>query len=361
MRRLLNWKLWTAAAALAVALFAAGGYFGLPALARWGIETVGSRELGRALKVEQVRANPFLLELTATGLTMADADPAVPPWLSVDSVTIDLSAASLWQRAPVLDALTIDGLRARIVRSGPQRFNFSDIIERLQARPKPADSKPARFALYNIALARSSISIDDRVTRQQHALTDIALNLPFVSSIDSHREIKLQPSLALRADGTAIELKGETLPFHATRESTLRLNLKDVDLPRYLPYVPVRLNFDIPRGKLDTDLQIAFRQPEAAAEGQPARAATLAISARRHCLRSSGLTCASAASSHWPAGSRSRTSCSMRPTFAPSAAPMAASTGCGCCPPLRQQPRRQRRRPRHPPPAASRLPGACSA
>jgi uncharacterized protein involved in outer membrane biogenesis len=278
MRRLLNWKLWTAAAALAVALFAAGGYFGLPALARWGIETVGSRELGRALKVEQVRVNPFLLELTATGLTMADADPADPPWLSVDAVTIDLSASSLWQRAPVLDALTIDGLRARIVRSGPQRFNFSDIIERLQARPKPADSKPARFALYNIALARSSISIDDRVTRQQHALTDIALNLPFVSSIDSHREIKLQPSLALRADGTAIELKGETLPFHATRESTLRLNLKDVDLPRYLPYVPVRLNFDIPRGKLDTDLQIAFRQPEAAAEGQPARAATLAIS-----------------------------------------------------------------------------------
>lgn len=145
MRRLLNWKLWTAAAALAVALFAAGGYFGLPALARWGIETVGSRELGRALKVEQVRANPFLLELTATGLTMADADPADPPWLSVDTVTIDLSASSLWQRAPVLDALTIDGLRARIVRSGPQRFNFSDIIERLQARPAaaPNSTSPA--------------------------------------------------------------------------------------------------------------------------------------------------------------------------------------------------------------------------
>lgn len=278
MRRLLNWKLWTAAAALAVALFAAGGYFGLPALARWGIETVGSRELGRALKVEQVRANPFLLELTATGLTMADADPADPPWLRIDTVTIDLSASSLWQRAPVLDALTIDGLRARIVRSGPQRFNFSDIIERLQARPKPADSKPARFALYNIALTRGGIDIDDRVVGRRHALTDIALSLPFISSIDSHREVKLQPALSLRTDGTAVELKGETLPFHASRESTLRLNLKNVDLTQYLPYVPVRLNFDIPRGKLDTDLQIAFRQPEAAADGQPARAASLAIS-----------------------------------------------------------------------------------
>ena len=99
--RLLNWKIWTAGAALASALFGAAGYLGLPALARWGIETVGSRELGRALKVQDIRANPFLLKLTATGLTMADADPAAPPWLSIDAVTVDLSSASLWQRVDV--------------------------------------------------------------------------------------------------------------------------------------------------------------------------------------------------------------------------------------------------------------------
>ena len=276
--RLLNWKIWAAGAALATALFGAAGYLGLPALARWGIETVGSRELGRALKVQDIRANPFLLKLTATGLTMADADPAAPPWLSIDAVTVDLSSASLWQRAPVLDALVVDGLRAQVVRSGPQRFNFSDIIDRLQARPRPADSKPARFALYNIELKNSAINIDDRVAGRKHELAGIALGLPFISSIDTHREVKVQPSLSLRADGTTLALQGETLPFHGSRESALQVRLQGVDLPHFLPYVPVKLNFGLPRGKLDTDLRVAFRRAEPAAEGRPAQPDSLVIS-----------------------------------------------------------------------------------
>ena len=276
--RLLNWKVWAAGTTLATTLFAAGGYFGLPALARWGIETVGSRELGRALKVQNIRANPFLLKLTATGLTMADADPAAPPWLSVNAITVDLSAASLWQRAPVLDALVVDGLRAQIVRSGPQRFNFSDIIDRLQARPRPAESKPARFALYNIELKNSAINIDDRVAGRKHELADIALGLPFISSIDTHREVKVQPSLSLRADGTTLALQGETLPFHGSRESALQVRLQGVDLPHFLPYVPVKLNFGLPRGKLDTDLRIAFRRAEPASEGRAAQPDSLVIS-----------------------------------------------------------------------------------
>ena len=276
--RLLNWKIWAAGATLATALFAAGGYFGLPALARWGIETVGSRELGRALKVQDIRANPFQLKLTATGLTMADADPAAPPWLSIDAITVDLSAASLWQRAPVLDALSIDGLRVEVIRSGPQRFNFSDIIDRLQARPRPAESKPARFALYNIEVKGSTINIDDRVAGRKHALTDIAAGLPFISSIDTHREVKVQPSLSLRVDDTTLALQGEALPFHGSRESALQVRLQGIDLPHLMPYVPVKLAFGLPRGKLDTDLRIAFRRAEPASEGRPAQPDALVIS-----------------------------------------------------------------------------------
>lgn len=276
--RLLNWKFWTAGAALAVALFSAAGYLGLPVLARWGIETVGSRELGRAIKVQDIRANPLLLRLSATGLTMADADPAAPPWLSIDAVTIDLSWTSLWHRAPVLDALTIDGLRAEVVRNDPQRFNFSDIIDRLQARPRPAESKPARFALYNIELKSSTVHIDDRVAGRQHALTEITAGLPFLSSIETHREVKVQPSLSLRADGTTIALQGETLPFHGSRQSALQLRINGFDLPHFLPYVPVKLNFSLPRGKLDTDLRINFRRAAPAAEGSPAQLDSLVIS-----------------------------------------------------------------------------------
>ncbi|MFN9807303.1 MAG: DUF748 domain-containing protein, partial [Betaproteobacteria bacterium] len=131
---------------------------------------------------------------------------------------------------------------------------------------------------YNIELKNSAINIDDRVAGRKHELADIALGLPFISSVDTHREVKVQPSLSLRADGTTLALQGETLPFHGSRESALQVRLQGIDLPHFLPYVPVKLNFGLPRGKLDTDLRVAFRRAEPASEGRAAQPDSLVIS-----------------------------------------------------------------------------------
>jgi uncharacterized protein involved in outer membrane biogenesis len=268
---------WAIGALIGVLLVGIAGMFGLPAATRWGIETVASRELGRSLTVGKISANPFTLRITARDLAMAEAPGGdAAPFVQVARLTLDVSLASLWHRAPVLDGLQIDGLRARIARNAPQRFNFSDIVDRLQAAPKTS-AEPARFSLNNIEVTNSELQLDDRVLGRQHAITEVRIGVPFISSLPHHADLRVQPAFAARIDGTPLDLRGETLPFDDTLESVLHVKLDGLDLPTYLGYSPVRLNFAVPRGKLDTELRIAFRRQAPAAGARPARPAELVI------------------------------------------------------------------------------------
>lgn len=256
-----------------IAAFGAIGYFAIPLAARWGLETVASRELGRAVRVESIGANPFTLRVTMRGLVVDGAAGETEPLLSVERVDVDASIESVLHRAPVLDSLSVDGLAANIVRLGPHRFNFSDIVERLQARPKTSD-EPARFALHNIEVDNGTVKFDDRLTGSRHATTEIRLGIPFISNLPSDVEITVQPAFAARLDGTPFEVKGRTRPFHETLESSFDLKLDGLDIPKYLSFSLVRLNFRVPRGKLDTGLTIAFRRAVPArgdVVAQPAR------------------------------------------------------------------------------------------
>ena len=274
-------RLRKAAIALAVliVLFGVVGYFAIPKAVRWGLETVASRELGRTVRVESVSANPFTLRATMRGVVIEGAPGESAPLLSVREIIANASSLSLYHRAPVLDALSIDGLTANIVRLEAQRFNFSDIVKRIEARPK-TDEAPLGFSLNNIRLTDSSIRFDDRPHGSRHVASDITLGIPFLSNLPTHVEIDVQPVLSARLDGTPIDLKGETQPFAETLESSIDLKLDGLDIPKYLAYSPVRLNFAIPRGALSTDLRIAFRRAAPARGDRPAVAARTIVSGR---------------------------------------------------------------------------------
>ena len=261
----------------AIGAFGVVGYFAIPMAARWGLETVAARELGRGVRVESIRANPFTLRVTLRGLVIDGAAGESAPLLSVREADVNVSVATLLRRAPVIDALSIEGLETNIVRLGPQRFNFSDIVERLQAKPRTSD-EPARFAVHNIEVTNSAVNFDDRVLGSRHVATDIRLGVPFISTVPTDAEITVQPAFAAKLDGTPVELKGQTRPFHETLESSLDVRLDGLDIPKYLSFSPVKLNFQVTRGTLDTNLRIAFRRTVPARGDVPAQEAKTIIS-----------------------------------------------------------------------------------
>jgi uncharacterized protein involved in outer membrane biogenesis len=272
-------RLRVAAIALAAALVVFGvvGVFAIPQLVRWGIETVATRELGRTVRVETIRANPFTLGVTLRNLTVDGAPGEPQPLLTVREVHANGSAGSIFRRAPVLDALRIDGLTANVVRLEAQRFNFSDIVERLRARPKTSDEQ-ARFSISNIEVAAGTVNFDDRPAGRRHTVTDLAVGIPFVSSLPVHADITVQPSLSAKLDGAPVAIEGETRPFKQTLESSVRVKLDAIDIPTYLAYSPVPLNFSVPRGTLAADLTIALRRAAPAQGAEPAVEAQTLIS-----------------------------------------------------------------------------------
>ena len=161
--------------------------------------------------------------------------------------------------------MVVDGLTVNVVRLDPQRFNFSDIVDRLQAKPK--SDEPAHFSLNNIEVRDSAVNFEDRVTGGRHVASDIRIGIPFVSNLPVDVETTVQPALAGRINGTPFDLKGETRPFHESRESSISIKLDGLDIPRYLALSPARLNFEVPAGTLDTDLRVTFRQAVAARQG----------------------------------------------------------------------------------------------
>lgn len=72
-----------------VAAFGAIGYAALPMVARWALESVAARELGRSVRVESVSANPFALRLTVRGLVVDGAGDETAPLLTVREVKVD--------------------------------------------------------------------------------------------------------------------------------------------------------------------------------------------------------------------------------------------------------------------------------
>jgi uncharacterized protein involved in outer membrane biogenesis len=271
-----RWRRIAVIVGIVAALFGIAGALAIPAAARWGLETVASRELGRAVRVEAISANPYTLRVTLKGLTVDGLPGESAPLLAVREASINASISSALRLAPVLEAITIDGLTANIVRMEAQRFNFTDITERLQAKPK--SDEPARFSLNNIEVTSSTVNFDDRLVGTRHAATDIRVGIPFLSNLPSHAEITVQPAFAAKIDGTPVDLTGQTRPFHETRESSIDVKLDGLDIPRYLAFSPVKLNFDVPAGKLNTNLRIAFRQAVAATAERPAQAARTLIS-----------------------------------------------------------------------------------
>ena len=274
----IRWRRIAAVSVIVVAVFGIVGALAIPAAARWGLETVASRELGRPVRVEAISANPYTLRVTLKGLTIDGLPGETAPLLSVREASINASISSALRLAPVLEAIAVDGLTANIVRLDAQRFNFSDIVERLQAKPK--SDEPARFSLNNIELTSGTVNFEDRVVGTRHAATDIRVGVPFLSNLPNDAEITVQPAFAAKIDGSPIDLKGETRPFHESRESSIDVKLDRLDIRKYLPFFPVKLNFEVPTGELNTNLRIAFRQAVAATPERPAQGARTLISGR---------------------------------------------------------------------------------
>ncbi|MEC5387076.1 DUF748 domain-containing protein [Uliginosibacterium sp. H3] len=260
-----NWRRALLIVGVGVVLIAVLGFLAAPPLVRSVLQEQASKALGRQVSVAKVRINPFALSVTLEGLRIAEQD-GKGDFVSLGSVYANAELSSLFRRGLVLSALQLHEPELHIVRLADNRFNFSDILERLAAQPKEPSSEPPRFALNNIEIENGRIDFDDAAVGQKHVIDQLTLGLPFVSSMPSQVEILVKPHLETRVNGKDFALQGQLKPFADRREASLELQLEGFDLVRYLGYVPVALPVKIPQATLDAKLESVWTEHD---KGEP--------------------------------------------------------------------------------------------
>src|SRR5262249_4895726 len=150
----------------------------------------------------------------------------------------------------VVEAVHLVKPYVHAVRNADGTYSFQDIVDRLTRGP-PAPPGPApRFAVYNIRLSDGRIDFEDRPAKAKHAVTDLEIGLPLVSSMPAEIAILVQPRLSAKVNGTPFELAGETRPFMDRYVTTVRIDIDDLEPGKYLDYSPVPLRIRVPSGKL---------------------------------------------------------------------------------------------------------------
>jgi len=241
-------------------------WLAVPALLKWQLPLRASEALGRPVTIGDVSFRPWNLDLTVKELAIAAQPAGAEPLLKIGQVHANLSAASLFRFAPVIEALEIDALRLRVARTGDGHYDIDDLIARFTPKPDatPA-SEPARFALYNLQVRDAQLRFDDRPVNRVHQVDALQLALPFISNLPAQVDIKVEPRLAFKLNGTPFDTGAQATPFAQTKSGDLKLAMADLDLVPYLGYLPASLPVRVTRGSVSADLALNFAVPPGAA------------------------------------------------------------------------------------------------
>ena len=261
------WKkiaLWSAVGLILFALF---GFFALPYILKYVMATQLTKLLHRETTVQEVRFNPFYLTLQVKGFGIKDRN-GTDPFVSFEELALDLEAASVWEGGPIVRDIMLKTPHIAIIRNEDLSYNFSDLLAEFSAKPEPqpetpqAAAEPLRFSFNNIRLENGRIDFDDRPKRKQHTVADLNIGIPFLSNLPYDIDVYTQPLFAVKVNGAPIDLTGRSKPFSDSRDTSLEVNINNVELPKYLEYVPADLRFKLTSGSLNTKLALSFTQPK---------------------------------------------------------------------------------------------------
>jgi hypothetical protein len=239
-------------------VFTLVGFFGLPPILKSILTKKLSENLHRSVTINQIKINPYTLSIAVRGLTIKDKDSS-ETFVSFDEFFVDLQSLSIPKMALILKEVRLTNPFIKIARHPDKSYNFSDLMEKGESKPpEKKKSKPFRFSLNNVRIENGSIDFSDEVERIKHTVRELNIGVPFLSNYPYYVETYVQPSFSAEINGTPYTIQGKTKPFADSRESSFDVNINDLDIPYYLAYAPMKMNFKIVSAFLDTQLRITF-------------------------------------------------------------------------------------------------------
>jgi len=236
------------------------GFFVVPPIAKSVLLKQVSSALHRDVSVKAIRVNPYTLSVAVQGFIVKEREGA-ETFLSFDELYVNAEIMSLFRRALVVREFKLSKPYVRLVRNKDESYNFTDLIQKKPAE-EDKSGKPGlvTFSLNNIAIVDGSVDFIDSPKGVQHTVRDMRIAVPFISNRATHTDIFVKPEFSATINGDPYSIKGQTKPFADSLETYLDFEARDIDIPEYLHYVPAKLNFKLPSGKVDLKARVTFTQ-----------------------------------------------------------------------------------------------------
>jgi uncharacterized protein involved in outer membrane biogenesis len=241
-------------------VFTLVGFFALPPILKSILTKQLSENLHREVTIHQIKLNPYTLSISIRGLTVKDRGSS-ETFVSCDEIFLNLQTLSALRMALILKEIRLTKPFIKVARHSDVSYNFSDLIEKKESKPPEKEKpKPLRFSLNNIRIENGSIDFWDGPKQITHTVRELNIGIPFLSNIPSYIERFVQPHFSAKINDTPYALEGTTKPFADSLETSIDINIKDLDIPYYLAYAPTKMNFRLASAYLDTQMKVSFIQ-----------------------------------------------------------------------------------------------------
>lgn len=244
---------------LLAAVYTFTGFLIAPLVASLVVPKKLSERLNRVVEIRDIDFNPYALSLRIEDFLIRNRtnDDTL---MSFKELYVNLEIASAIKKGLILREARIDKLYINITRNDDGSYNVSDLLEEDPQRENEKPSKPMRFSVNNIQILSGSIDFLDGPKRTQHRARDITIKLPMISNFSYFVDTFVQPVFQASINDTPVLIEGKTKPFHDSLETVIDLDIKKINLPHYLEYIPFKVNVRLVSGTLDSVNTVTFTQ-----------------------------------------------------------------------------------------------------
>lgn len=264
-------------------LYAALGFWALPAYVKSRMETMAREELQRTLVIDRIDFNPFSLTLDIQGASLSEPGSDAR-FAAFEQLYVTVSPASVFRLTPVVTEFRLVKPFVHVVRFPQDRRNFDDIVSLFSApesekggepdavperRPQNAAERRAaikkrRFGIYNFQIVDARLELENREEGTRTLISDFHVGLPYlyrgpIKGIPRH----VEPKFEAMVNGKRLEIVREK-PTPQSRDSILRFNMDHIDLTRVFHYLPLNPAYRLREGWLDLHLSLYIHRPKEA-------------------------------------------------------------------------------------------------
>ncbi|MBN2654138.1 MAG: DUF748 domain-containing protein [Nitrospirae bacterium] len=240
-------------------LFSVTGFFILPPVIKSVLVNKLSENLHRSVSVGSVKVNPYKLAVTIDNVVIKERSSS-ENFLSFSKLRFNLHSLSALKSGIVVDEIYLEYPFVRIVRKDSQTYNFSDLIKEDDSKKPDPKKEPFRFSINNIQIAGGKVEFIDALKNTNHIVNDIVITLPFVSNRAHYVETYIEPHFSAVINDTLFIAQGKTKPFADSMETVVDLNIKNMDLPYYLAYLPAKPKAKIESAFFTVAAKISYKQ-----------------------------------------------------------------------------------------------------